>query len=96
MYIRVTIGKGRSVSYIVENYLKEIIKEESTKVIDSTPITSSLIGSFKATTGFDYKEELTKGIRDTHFYNQILGLSNGAAIVQVNLSFDLGSAPYFV
>ena len=53
-------GKGRSLSDIVENYLKVIIKEESTKVIDSTPVASSLRGSFKAPKGFDYKEELSK------------------------------------
>lgn len=55
-------GKGRSLSDIVENYLKVIIKEENTKVIDSTPIASSLRGSFKAPKGFDYKEELSKGL----------------------------------
>lgn len=55
-------GKGRSLSDIVENYLKVIIKEENTKVIDSTPIASSLRGSFKAPKGFDYKEELAKGL----------------------------------
>ncbi len=55
-------GKGRSLSDIVENYLKVIIKEENTKVIDSTPIASSLRGSFKAPQRFDYKEELTKGL----------------------------------
>ena len=55
-------GKGRSLSDIVENYLKVIIKEDNTKVIDSTPIASSLRGSFKAPQGFDYKEELAKGL----------------------------------
>lgn len=55
-------GEGRSLSDIVENYLKVIVKEESAKVIDSTPIASSLRGSFKAPKGFDYKEELSKGL----------------------------------
>ncbi len=55
-------GKGRSLSDIVENYLKVIIKEENTKVIDSTPIASSLRGSFKAPKDFDYKKELSKGL----------------------------------
>lgn len=45
---------------IVENYLKMMIKEENTKVIDSTPITSSLKGSFKAPKDFDYKKEFSK------------------------------------
>ena len=55
-------SKGRSLSDIVENYLKVIIKDEDTKVIDSTPIASSLRGSFKAPKGFDYKKELSKGL----------------------------------
>jgi len=55
-------SKGRSLSDIVENYLKVIIKEENIKVIDSTPIASSLRGSFKAPKDFDYKEELSKGL----------------------------------
>lgn len=55
-------SQGRSLSDIVENYLKVIIKEENTKVIDSTPIASSLRGSFKAPKEFDYKEELAKGL----------------------------------
>lgn len=55
-------SKGRSLSDIVENYLKVIIKEENTKVIDSTPIASSLRGSFKAPRDFDYKKELSKGL----------------------------------
>lgn len=55
-------SKGRSLSDIVENYLKVIIKEENVKVIDSTPIASSLRGSFKAPKDFDYKKELSKGL----------------------------------
>lgn len=59
-------GKGRSLSDIVENYLKVIIKEENAKVIDSTPITSSLRGSFKAPKDFDYKNELSKGLSEKY------------------------------
>ncbi len=53
-------GKGRSLSDIVENYLKVMIKEDNTKVIDPTPIASSLRGSFKAPKDFDYKKELSE------------------------------------
>jgi hypothetical protein len=53
-------GKGRSLSDIVENYLKVIIKEENLRVIDSTPIATSLKGSFKAPEDFDYKKELSQ------------------------------------
>ena len=55
-------GKGRSLSDIIENYLKVIIKEDNSKVIDSTPIASSLRGAFKAPKDFDYKAELSKGL----------------------------------
>jgi hypothetical protein len=59
-------GQGRSLSDIVENYLKVIIKEENTKVIDQTPIASSLRGAFKAPKDFDYKEELSKGLSEKY------------------------------
>lgn len=58
--------KGRSLSDIIENYLKVIIKEESVKVIDSTPITSSLRGSFKAPKDFDDKKELAKSLSEKY------------------------------
>jgi hypothetical protein len=54
--------KGRSLSDIVENYLKMIVKEEDVVVKHSTPIANSLRGSFKAPKDFNYKEELTKGL----------------------------------
>ncbi len=53
-------SQGRSLSDIIENYLKVITKEENTQVISSSPIASSLRGSFKAPENFDYKEELSK------------------------------------
>jgi hypothetical protein len=53
-------GNGRSLSDIIENYLKVIINERNSKVIDPTPIATSLRGSFKAPKDFDYKEELSK------------------------------------
>ena len=55
-------GKGRSLSDIVENYLKVITKEENTNVIDPTPIASSLRGSFKAPIDIEYKKELSKAL----------------------------------
>ena len=59
-------SKGRSLSDIIENYLKVIIKEDSVNIIDSTPITSSLRGSFKAPKDFDYKEQLSKGLSEKY------------------------------
>lgn len=61
--------KGRSLSNIVENYLRVIVKEENPKVIDSTPVTSSLRGAFKAPDDFDYKTELTKTLSKKYLQN---------------------------
>lgn len=55
-------GKGRSLSDIVENYFKVIVKEEGIVKSESTPIADSLRGSFKAPKDFDYKKELTKSL----------------------------------
>ena len=62
-------GKGRSLSDIVENYFKAIVKEEGALKSDSTPITDSLRGSFKAPKDFDYKKELTKALSKKYLQN---------------------------
>ena len=54
-------GKGRSLSAIIENYLR-VITNDSKSEIELTPIVKSLMGSFKAPEDFDYKKELTKGL----------------------------------
>ncbi len=59
-------GKGRSLSDIIENYLKVITKEEKIPITDATPITSSLRGAFKAPKGFDYKKELSKKLAEKY------------------------------
>ena len=59
-------GKGKSLSFIVENYLKVIIKEEDKIVVDSTPIATKLRGAFKAPKDFDYKGELSKRLSDKY------------------------------
>ena len=53
--------KGRSLSDIVENYLKAVTAEQS-KDEDVTPIVNSLRGSFKAPKSFDYKKELSDAL----------------------------------
>ena len=58
-------GKGRSLSDIVENYFKVIVKEGIVKT-ESTPIADSLRGSFKAPKDFDYKKELTKALTEKY------------------------------
>jgi len=58
-------GKGRSLSDIIENYLKAITTEQ--KVVDDTsPLINSLRGSFKAPESFDYKKELSNGLSEKY------------------------------
>ena len=50
--------KNRSLSDIIENYLKILTKEEKKESSKLSPIVKSLKGSFKIPADFDYKEEL--------------------------------------
>jgi len=58
-------GKGRSLSDIIENYLKAITKEQNV-IEDVSPVINSLRGSFKAPETFDYKKELSKGLSEKY------------------------------
>ena len=53
---------GRSLSDIIENYLKVVTKETGNGDIELTPLIKSLKGAFKAPPDFDYKKELAKGL----------------------------------
>lgn len=59
-------GKGRSLSDIIENYLKIITKEEQAKEVELTPIVKSLKGTFKEPRNFDYKRELSKRLAEKY------------------------------
>lgn len=59
-------NKGRSLSAIIENYLKAITNEESKSDIEILPLTKSLIGAFKAPSDFNYKKELSKGLAEKY------------------------------
>lgn len=59
-------SKGRSLSDIIENYLKVITKEEVTEKIELTPIVKSMKGSFKAPKDLDYKKELSKRLTEKY------------------------------
>ena len=51
--------KNRSLSDLIENYLKILTQEEKKEYsVYLTPITKSLKGSFEMPEDFDYKEEL--------------------------------------
>jgi hypothetical protein len=59
-------NKGRSLSDIIENYLKVITKEDDTEKSVLTPIVKSMKGSFKAPGNFDYKKELSKRLTEKY------------------------------
>ena len=59
-------SKGRSLSDIVENYLKAITKEDNNERIELTPIVKSLKGTFKAPKNIDYKKELSKRLTEKY------------------------------
>jgi hypothetical protein len=63
---RYASAKGRSLSDIIENYLKIITNEGEEKDIELTPTVRSLKGSFKAPENFDYKKELTKRLTEKY------------------------------
>lgn len=50
--------KGRSLSDIIENYLKILTAQEQAEDSELSPNLKSLKGSFKAPREFDYKTEL--------------------------------------
>jgi len=58
--------KGRSLSSIIENYLKVITKEEVVGDIKLTPIVKSLKGSFKAPRNLNYKKEISKRLSEKY------------------------------
>lgn len=69
-----TIGKakyyasqrGRSLSDIVECYLKAITQQEKNQEVEISSQIKSLKGSFSVPDDFDYKEELSRGLSDKY------------------------------
>lgn len=60
-------NKNRSLSDLIENYLKSLTQEEpKEKKKTLSPIVQSLKGSFKMPANFDYKEELRKGLEEKY------------------------------
>ena len=51
--------KGRSLSDLIENYLKTLVQKDGDKN-DLSPNVKKLLGSVKAPKNFDYKKELEK------------------------------------
>lgn len=59
------LKRGRSLSDIVENYLKSITSKQ-TKEEEISPKVLKLLGSIKLPKNFDYKKELGKALAKKH------------------------------
>ena len=53
--------KGRSLSHLIENYLKSLSKSELNES-DLSPAVRKLLGSVQLPENFDYKKEMSKGL----------------------------------
>ena len=51
--------KNRSLSNLIENYLKALTSENNNNKVELTPIVKSLLGAFTEPSDFDYKKILT-------------------------------------
>lgn len=58
--------RERSLSDLIENYLKALTTEGTNNEEGLTPIVKSLRGSFKLPENFDYKRELTDRLSEKH------------------------------
>lgn len=61
-------SRERSLSDLIENYLKALTKDTNSEEETSelTPIVKSLKGTFNAPENFDYKEELSKKLSEKY------------------------------
>ena len=62
--------KGKSLSAIVENYLKILTKDQEFSEVEITPLVRSLRGAFKSPEGFDYKKELSQRLSKKYLDNE--------------------------
>ncbi len=58
--------KDRSLSDLIESYLKALTAENEIKKINESPIVHSLRGSFRMPENFDYKVELTRSLSEKY------------------------------
>ena len=59
-------NKERSLSDLIENYLKALTTEEISKQDELSPTVKSLKGSFKIPEDFDYKKELSERLTEKY------------------------------
>ena len=58
--------KNRSLSDIIENYLKHLTNRDSNIESELNPMVESLKGAFKMPKNFDYKKELGKRLEEKY------------------------------
>jgi hypothetical protein len=59
-------SKGRSLSDLVEDYLRFLTSQMETDQLKISPRVKSLLGSIKVPEGFDYKKELSERLNEKH------------------------------
>ena len=59
-------SRGRSLSGMIENYLKVVVNEKSDSETEIAPLAKSLKGSFKKPVDFDYKRQLTDKLTEKY------------------------------
>ncbi len=59
-------SKGRSLSELIENYLKVILEDNERKEIKLSPSVKKLKGSIKLPENFDYKKELANALSEKY------------------------------
>lgn len=62
--------QGRSLSDLIENYLKTITAEDINADIEITATVKSISGSFKLPENFDYKTALTEALSDRYLKDE--------------------------
>jgi hypothetical protein len=58
--------KGRSLSDIIENYLKVVVTESADLETEIAPLAKSLKGSFKKPSDFDYKKQIKDSLTEKY------------------------------
>lgn len=59
-------NSGRSLSDLIESYLKNIISSSDDDDFEISPRAKALMGSFKVPKDFDYKTEMTKILNEKY------------------------------
>lgn len=59
-------SRKHSLSNLIENYLKTLVKVDESETVETTPVVASLRGSFSEPENFDYDEILTKALSDKY------------------------------